>query len=447
MLDIINFFVYNSKCKLKGKRKMLSYFTIKNFKSILDLTLDLSFAEGKAPNGYEESEFLPFVGTKTRYVPTLALFGANASGKTNILYALKAFQGIIARGVVGLYIPNKLNPKYNSTTFEVGVDLEGKKYIYSIEYNQDGIIHEGLYKKNKEEVIFEIQNGETSFDGIATKEYTSQRLKEIFKVECQNENKQQWLPFLTCLCKNYKRLNNIVISVGNYLLAGVEVYVQNNIPLPVGLEKLAKIDTPETISEAFNKITTILKKLDIDINKMTLERKYQTIEDPNKPINIEAKEGTFFGRKNNMLIMDEIRSYHTDTNGNEVVFNFSEESEGTRTLSGLLGICLSALEDGKIVFIDELENSLHPCLLKEVIRLFKDKRYNTKNAQLVFTAHNTDILDDDLIRVSEVGIVNKTMKKGSTIKRISDFEGIRNVYNFRKQYLNGLFSGLPYPYI
>lgn len=66
---------------------------------------------------------------------------------------------------------------------------------------------------------------------------------------------------------------------------------------------------------------------------------------------------------------------------------------------------------------------------------------------MIFTAHNTDILDDDLIRVSEVGIISKTMKDGSTIKRISDFEGIRNVYNFRKQYLNGLFSGLPYPYI
>ena len=149
---------------------------------ILDLTLDLSFAEGKAPNGYEESEFLPFIGTKTRYVPTLALFGANASGKTNILYALNIFQAIVLRGVGGLYVPNKLNHKYNSTTFEICVDLEGKKYIYTIEYNQDGIIHEGLYKKNKEEIIYEIRKGETSFDGIATKEYTSQRLKEIFKV-------------------------------------------------------------------------------------------------------------------------------------------------------------------------------------------------------------------------------------------------------------------------
>ena len=436
-----------TKTIVKRTKKMLSYFTVKNFKSILDLTLDLSFTEGKAPNGYKESEFLSFVGKTTRYVPVLSLFGANASGKTNILQAIGIFQGIIKGGVTGLYIPNKVNAKYDSTVFEIGLDLEGKKYIYALEYNQNGIVSEGLYKKNKQEILYEINKTGISFDNIATKEYTPQRLKDIFKVECQNENKQQWLPFITCLCKNYKRLNKIVIAVGNYLSSDIEIYIQNNIPLPIGLQKLAKTDTPEAISSAFARITEVLRKLDIDINKMTLERKYQTIEDMTKPINVDARQGTFLGKKDNMLIMDEIRSYHTDINGNEVVFNFMEESQGTRTLSGLLGVCLAALEDGKVVFIDELENSLHPCLLREVVRLFKDKRYNKKNAQLIFTAHNTDILDDDLVRISEVGIINKTTKDGSTIKRISDFEGIRNVCNFRKQYLNGMFSGLPYPYI
>ena len=113
----------------------------------------------------------------------------------------------------------------------------------------------------------------------------------------------------------------------------------------------------------------------------------------------------------------------------------------------MLGLCLCALDRGSILCIDELDRSLHSRLLVEIVRMFKDKRYNKTNAELLFTAHNTDILDDGLMRVSEVGFINKTEREGSTIKRISDFGGKRNVTNFRKQYLDGLFSGVPFPYI
>ena len=99
------------------------------------------------------------------------------------------------------------------------------------------------------------------------------------------------------------------------------------------------------------------------------------------------------------------------------------------------------------MIIDELEKSLHPLILTEIIRLFKDKRYNTNNAHLIFTAHNSDILDEDLLRVSEIAIVKKTLEKGTTLCRVAEFGGVRNVSNFRKQYLQGSFSGIPHPYI
>jgi AAA15 family ATPase/GTPase len=86
-------------------------------------------------------------------------------------------------------------------------------------------------------------------------------------------------------------------------------------------------------------------------------------------------------------------------------------------------------------------------LLVELVKLFKDKRYNKANAQLIFTAHNTNIMDDELLRKSEIGIITKTLAKGSVLQRVSDFEGVRNVTNFRKQYLQGTFSGIPFPYI
>lgn len=426
---------------------MLSYFLVQNFKSILDLKLDLRFAEGKAPNHYEELQILPFIGHDHRHVPVLGVYGANASGKTNILQAMHVFKQIMFRGAENRFYPNKLNPKYDSTTFEIGFYEKNTLYLYELTYNRDGISHEVLYKKDKGNIIFEITNKDCMFEKIATDEYTSQRLGEIYRVECINDKQQQRIAFLTRIARGYAGLNKELVSVWTRLLEGVEVYSENNVPLPYVLERMAGCDDPEKIVQAFDRITTILKKFDIDINRLTWDRKFQPIEDPTKPLDIKDNAITFFKPTNNMLIKDNIRSYHTDVNGNEVVFNFNEESEGTITLASLLGLCLNALDKGIALCVDELDKSLHSRLLIEIVRMFKDKRYNQKNAQLIFTAHNTDVLDDDLMRISEVGVVNKTEKTGSTMKRISDFDGKRNVNNFRKQYLDGLFSGVPYPYI
>ena len=158
---------------------MLSYFFVQNFKSILDLTLDLSFAEGKAPNHYEESQILPFVGDVARHVPVLALYGANASGKTNVLQALFVFKRVVTLGTENRYYPNKLNHKYNSTTFEIGFYDKNTKYIYHLTYNQNGITHEALYKGDKNQIIFEIKDNKCVFENMANPEYTVLRLEEI----------------------------------------------------------------------------------------------------------------------------------------------------------------------------------------------------------------------------------------------------------------------------
>ena len=272
-------------------------------------------------------------------------------------------------------------------------------------------------------------------------------MDEIYRVECINAEKQQCRTFLSRVARNYIGLNQELVDAWQQITGYIEVYPRNNAPLPYVLEQLAGDTSAEKISLAFDKITHILKKLDININKLTWDRKYQPIDDVTKMSGIRDENITFYRPSQNMLVKDNIRSYHTDVNGNEVIFNFNEESEGTQTLASVLGLCLSALEKGRVLCIDELDKSLHSLLLIQVVRLFKDKRYNRKNAQLLFTAHNTDILDEGSMRISEVGFINKTEKTGSTIKRISDFDGKRNVTNFRKQYLDGLFSGVPFPYI
>ena len=187
----------------------------------------------------------------------------------------------------------------------------------------------------------------------------------------------------------------------------------------------------------------MLKKFDIEIERM--EHKQEIREWPFLP---ESQSDHYENRRTpNGIVSTEIYSYHKSIEGSEVRFNFKEESEGTQRVACLLGYILYVLETGGVLIVDELEASLHPLMLREIVKMFKDKRYNISNAQLIFTTHNTDIMEDELMRVSEVGFVHKTLKEGTTLTRLSDFEGVRNVTNFRKQYLAGTYSGIPFPYI
>jgi len=145
-------------------------------------------------------------------------------------------------------------------------------------------------------------------------------------------------------------------------------------------------------------------------------------------------------------------SRHKDISGRPVLLNFlTGASAGTQRLAGLVGLFLHALKTGSTLFIDELECSLHPLLMRELVLLFKKRSHNHKGAQLIFTTHNTDILDDTILRVSEIALTRKTPANGTMIRRLSDLKNegvdIRNVTNFRKQYLEGFYSGIPHPAI
>ena len=402
---------------------MLLSLNVKNYRSILDLTIPMTYAEKKAPNGHRQMELLPFMEEgDARTIPCLAIYGANASGKSNIVKAFGSLVRIIReRYTPNTVSPNKLHPHDDITSFKLEFLKAGRRFLYMLEVDREEIITEKLVENS--EIVFSITNRTTSFTALATEVYPSKKLETIFSVECLDQQRQFTTPFITVVGKNYAGLNDSLTIAYGFITNNLEVYSDNNFPFSFGLDRLANTNTEVDTQKAFEDIVTILRKLDIDITRM--EYKKDTL----------GKMAT------------EINSYHEDVLGNEVQFNFNEESLGTQRVACLLGIVLTALRRGNILVIDELGNSLHPYLFAEIVRMFKDRRYNTSNAQLIFTTHNTDIMEQDMMRVSEIGIVNRTLKRGTVFKRISDFEGVRNVTNFRKQYLDGTFSGIPHSYI
>ncbi len=435
---------------------MLYNFKINNYKSILDLELKLDFAEGKAPNGYDKLEMMPFLsdGNKSnrRFAPIFSIYGANASGKTNIISAMINFRNLVCEShEVIKFSPNKLNNKFEHTGFEVGILEDSVFYSYCIKYNESGIIEEKLLSEGK--LVFEINNNELiNCDKLLKENYDKKFLNEKYNVECKSDGKNQTRTFLKVISKNYSGLSPDIVKIYNCIKDKFSIYLNNNFNIYSAIDKLLKSKIYENKNDCLKNIADFIRKFDIgirridfrieidEINKLFLEQQDEknTINNPSYDIGNVIK---------NSIFCDNLNFYHDDIKGEEIEFKLSEESQGTKLLIGIISMCLYALNKGSMLVIDELERSLHPSILKEITHLFKSKRYNKNNAQLIFTTHNADFLEDEYLRVSEVGIIDKTLKSGSTLKRISDFENIRNINNFRKKYLEGEFSGIPFAYI
>ena len=407
---------------------MLDFVSIKNFRSIVELALPLNYGEAKAPNGHQEWTTVPFLEIKgCRAVPVLGLFGANASGKSNVIQALGTLEKLLVGGhSPSLYMPNRLHKGFEGTFLEIqGALRDIGVFRYSVGFDATEILAERLEANGK--VVFSQDGKELSFDGLQKRFYERERLLDIYKVECLNQNGHHTVCILSRIAQNYAGLNATTAAVHKTLTSQLDVFENNAFSGRDGLRMLINsLGGDADVQTAFTEIDTMLRKLDLGILRMEYHP--------------ELGKAT-------SDIAEAIRTFHKDELGEEVQFSLVDESMGTRAAFGLLGVCLAALHSGKTLVIDEIDSSLHSLLVAEIIRLFKEKRYNTANAQLVFSAHNTDLLDRELLRVSEVGIVNKNLKHGSVLKRLCDFEGVRNVTNFRRQYLEGRFAGIPFPYL
>lgn len=446
---------------------MIHRFEVKNFRSILDLGVAFTYDEGKAPPKDDMVETLPFLEDSkgrrvSRVVPVLSIYGANASGKSNLVRAFQIFQRILSFGIVGAYQPNKLNHGRDKSIFRVEVLLSDGKYAtYEIGYNGQRIVEERLSWRDchlgegsNERTLF-CMSGEgggdnekasycsAEFLGLETAEYSAKRFREAIRIECSDPDGNQVRPFFWCLVRSFSGLSPLVVNVWKEVFERLHVFSMNSFFISEGIDRLAGADTDEARQKALDKIGVLLQKFDFGIKNLSLLRQKMQ-EEPTD----NALMGAICCRRGREVIVDQITSRHLDVNGEVVPFNFMlEESDGTKVIAGILGICLWALETGRTVVIDELDRSLHPFVLVSLVKLFKSRRYNVANGQLIFTLHDPTLLGEEMMRVSEVAIINKTLKEGSTCRRLSDYKGVRNINNFRKQYLAGVYSGIPFPYI
>ncbi len=440
---------------------MLSKVLIRNFKSIEELTLDMSFAEKKAPNGYKESNILSFLeptkDSKDRGVSVMNIYGANATGKSNIIEALFHVKRILVDGVKKMnhsYSPNKLKDLGNETFIELDFFMGQQKYSYILAYNDNSITKESLLIG--EDILFLIENSIPNFGSIATKNYDENNLKERFETSCltiYGEQNNQVNCFLSKINEDLPGLNKNLSLVFNFLRNKLVVLKHNAINRDYGIDLLAKSEKIEDVQIAFNRITEIIRKLDVDVSKFEYRRNEENLEryevaDKKNTYSLPQKNASSvkINPLNKTIAFNDIIPFHKNQNGEEIPFKMEEESVGTQLAFGLIAVILRILDDGGVLIVDELDKSLHPMVLNALVKMFKDKDYNKNDAQLISTLHATDLLEENIYKKSEFAFVNKSRQNGSFIKRLSDFEDVRNDINFRDRYLHGLYLGIPYVY-
>jgi len=407
---------------------MLVDFSVKNYRSIRDKQL-LSLVAAK--DDAHSKTHLIRTGIKT--IPNLlkstVIYGANASGKTNILKAFDFMRGIVARSATSQQgekfnlQPFKLDTTYinHPSEFEITFLDNGIRYQYGFALTSERITEEWLfvYKKAKPQEWF-------------TRTYDEKKNQDIYKLGPHLKGKRK-------LWVDTTRSNALFLSTAVQLnseqLLPVYTWIVNNINFfNAGASPFFKHSVEMLQKEnGKNEIINFLSSADTSITDIDVVSRKATV------YNLKS------AGKSNFSTEEEIQSpvFKHETKLDSAMFQLEEESMGTQRLFCLAAPIIEILRDGKILIVDELDSSLHTLLVRRLVSLFHSSEYNQKGAQLIFSTHDTGLLDLNLFRRDQIWFVEKDQDQATKIYPLSDFSPRKNEA-LEKGYLLGRYGALPF---
>ncbi len=370
-----------------------------------------------------------------RVIPAAVIYGANASGKTNLLDAFLSLRRAVlhshSSGEPGGSVPRtpfKLDPHWTKRPSLLDVDfvLDRVRYHYGFEATDKAFVAEWLYSfpYSKRRTLFERNNQEFSF---------SRELKGRNKVISELTRPNSL--FLSAAAQNDHEeltpLYNFIKSTGAK---------GEGIPPPFMLTKL--------IDRRFdNHIVELLEGMATGICGMRRKEIERTDEDRafHKAF-VSALRASGYKVPENGHSEEElsvVELAHRGKDGRQYFLEIDSESAGTVRLLAILGPVFRALEMGRPIFIDELDSSLHTQAAEAVISLFSSKKTNPKGAQLIATTHDTNILRSPLLRRDQIWFTEKDEEGATHLYPLTDFR-VRKGDNLAKGYLQGRFGAVPF---
>ncbi len=418
---------------------MLVSFWVENFKCFKDGTT-FSMEATKLKNLKESNTF---EANTISLLKSAVIYGANASGKSSILHAMKKMKNIILFSLLlGKEKKYQANPfllnsetSNKETSFEIEFIIDEVLYRYGFSIATNAVINkEWLFQKRLQSRAKEVK--------LFTREKDSLSLGTQFK-EGKNlfDKTRENALFLSVVAQFNGEISNKIIH-------WFETFnILNNIKSQ-DFEHVS-FDMLED-EEIKQKVVSFIKKADLGIYDIVKKRiSLDELKEDNPDIEKSLPDFVLNSIKANGV--NTIKTMHMQYNQNHEFESFKDfdialESDGTQKLLALSGPILDTLLNGAILVIDELDNSLHTELVRAIVELFNSKESNPNNAQLIFTTHDTNLLDQKLLRRDQIWFSQKNLYGECELYSLVEYgKGkTRNDLDLEKNYLEGKFGAIPH---
>lgn len=362
-----------------------------------------------------------------------AVYGANASGKTNLVLAMLAMRGLVLTSSKNSSVdklrvdPFRLSHEWvqKSGSFEIRFLQEGFIYRYGFEITCDAVVSEWLLRsggmRNKEFVVF-------------TREGQAVEVGNVLP-DAKDINFGELLPNVLCLSFLDNRNNPLAKKI---LKEFYNIRVYSGI-----IEETYEGQTIQDILSDPKKKEIVLKFLQL-ADKGIVDIGFRAM--PKEILRELPQAMQNFAQGKNVGDVF-VRRKVTGVDADDAFVEFSmgrDESSGTRKLFAWTAPWFRALAQGSVVFVDELETSLHPLMTKFLVGLFNSSVTNPKNAQLVFVTHDTNLLTYGNFRRDQIWLCEKRQDGASDLYALAEIAKVRKGQKLEQEYLRGRYGAIPF---
>jgi AAA15 family ATPase/GTPase len=425
---------------------MLLEFRCKNFRSFRD-EQKISLVAARSRSEEPDKRLIKSKIKDVSGLRCAAIYGPNGSGKSNLLKAMAQFSVIISASQkrwdstdkIPVWDPFVLddNSKQEETELEASVVIDEVEYRYGFRFNEKSISEEWLYEyAPKERTLFRRKtiDGRIEVDFVG-RNLTGSTLETIRQLTRSNSL------FLSAAAQNnYEKLATIQKwFVDRFNIINGQDCTQM---LPFTADMCKREEVKVRVKKMVSFADFGVEDFEVveEDAPEGFKKMYAAMLRAAKEVSPEAADK--MGERDSFL-HSEVRMMHRGADGKLYPLAATQQSRGTLAFFSVLGPLLDELKDGSILLIDELESSMHPLLVQQLVRVFNDPDFNPKGAQFIFTTHNTSILDPQILRRDQVWFTEKNQDGATVVYPLTDYKP-RKDQNLEAGYLHGRFGAIPF---
>lgn len=395
------------------------------------------------------------------------MFGPNAGGKSNFVEAFSLSKRLILQGTPPEtpieFRPFRLSAekKKGDTTFTYLIICNGKKYQYGFSYNAEQITREWLYQitRKTKYVIYDRDTKKSIFVIPQLLKLNPKEKEQHYLDYFINDIPRRQLFLHEVISRNLSaNVTNIedLLAVKNWFIDTLKVLFPGTQYKQGGMLKAVNDDNlKEGFEWLLNYFDTGIEGIDlkdVEFDKLGIPQDLQQVirSDMSKATNADAFGSLRF--ENDLYLITysdgeikakKLTTMHNCVNDDGVeFFSLVDESDGTKRIFDYIPLILDLMQGEKVFVIDEMERSLHPVLMRKLMDLFF-KYANDISTQLIFTTHESTLMDQDILRRDEIWLVEKTKEGVSSFSRLDEKFNLRFDKELEKNYLKGLFGATP----